>query len=87
MKHLSVYVSLLYTNPSIRGHSRLGPSTMAILLGVILLTAWYSDKHARNWIRYLRQGEVLNISLQNVMAFNYLVVSIHQNTPKISVVF
>lgn len=76
---------LFYTNPSIRGHSRLGPSTMAILLGVILLTAWCSDKHARNWTRYLRQGEVLKVSLKNLMSLRKS--SIHQDLPKIIVVF
>lgn len=87
MKHQIASLSLWYTNPSTRGHSRLGPSTMAILLGVILLTAWCSDKHDRNWTRYLRQGEVLNISIKNLMAFTLKYQNIRQNLPKIIVVF
>lgn len=67
----SKYVCICYTNPSIRGHSRLGPSTMAMLLGVILLTAWCSDKHARNWIRYLRHGEYLNVCFTKLMLTLY----------------
>lgn len=46
-----------YTDPSQRGHSRLGPSTMAILLGVILFIACCSDKCDRNWTRYLMERE------------------------------
>lgn len=34
-------------------HSRLGPSTMAMLLGVILFTSWCSASLAKNLIRYL----------------------------------
>lgn len=41
------------THPSARGQSRLGPSTMAMLLGVILFTACCSDSKDKNWIRYL----------------------------------
>lgn len=41
------------THPSARGQSRLGPRTMAMLLGVILFTVWCSDSRERNWIRYL----------------------------------
>lgn len=39
--------------PSARGQSRLGPSTMAMLLGVILFTACCSDNRDKNWTRYL----------------------------------
>lgn len=40
------------------GHSRLGPRTMAMLLGVILFTSCSSASRARNFIRYLgRQVE------------------------------
>lgn len=39
--------------PSACGHRRLGPSTMATLLGVILFMSWYSVNLARNLIRYL----------------------------------
>lgn len=35
------------------GHSRLGPRTMAMLLGVILFTSCSSARRARNFIRYL----------------------------------
>lgn len=35
-------------------HSRFGPSTMAMLLGVILFTSWCSASLAKNLIRYLR---------------------------------
>lgn len=34
-------------------HSRLGPNTIAILPGVILLASWYSVSLARNLIKYL----------------------------------
>lgn len=34
--------------------SKLGPRTMAMLLGVILLASWYSLSLAKNLIRYLR---------------------------------
>lgn len=34
-------------------HSRFGPSTMAMLLGVILFTSWCSASLAKNLIRYL----------------------------------
>jgi len=44
------------THPSARGHSRLGPRTMAMLPGVILLTACCSDSRDRNWTRYLMGG-------------------------------
>lgn len=40
-------------HPSACGHSRLGPSTMATLLGVILFMSWYSVSLARNLITYL----------------------------------
>lgn len=39
--------------PSACGQRRLGPSTMATLLGVILFVSWYSVSLARNLIRYL----------------------------------
>lgn len=41
------------TYPSAWGQSRLGPRTMAMLLGVILFTACCSDSRDKNWIRYL----------------------------------
>lgn len=41
------------TYPSARGQSRLGPRTMAMLLGVILFTACCSDSRDKNWTRYL----------------------------------
>lgn len=37
--------------------SKLGPRTMAMLLGVILLASWYSLSLAKNLIRYLRDRE------------------------------
>lgn len=43
------------THPSARGQSRLGPRTMAMLLGVILFTACCSDNRDRNWTRYLTE--------------------------------
>lgn len=43
----------LITHPSARGHSRFGPKTMAMLLGVILFMACCSDSRERNWTRYL----------------------------------
>lgn len=40
--------------PSLCGdHSRLGPRTMAMLLGVILFTSWCSASLAKNLIKYL----------------------------------
>lgn len=39
------------------GHSRLGPRTMAMLLGVILFTSCSSARRARNFIRYLGRRE------------------------------
>lgn len=46
---------LLPTYPSARGQSRLGPRTMAMLLGVILFIACCSDSRDRNWTRYLTE--------------------------------
>lgn len=45
------------THPSARGQSRLGPRTMAMLLGVILFTACCSDSRDKNWTRYLTGRE------------------------------
>lgn len=45
--------ALSQAHPSACGHSRLGPSTMATLLGVILFMSWYSVSLARNLITYL----------------------------------
>lgn len=45
----------LPTYPSARGQSRLGPRTMAMLLGVILFIACCSDRRDRNWTRYLAE--------------------------------
>lgn len=42
--------------PSACGQRRLGPSTMATLLGVILFMSWYSVSLARNLITYLEIG-------------------------------
>lgn len=42
------------TYGSVCVHSRLGPRTMAMLPGVILLESWYSLSLAKNLIRYLR---------------------------------
>lgn len=42
-----------YSDPSVLAHSRLGPRTMAMLLGVILLTSLSCASLARNLIRYL----------------------------------
>lgn len=44
-------------HPSARGHSKLGPRTMAMLLGVILFTACCSDNRDRNWTRYLTERQ------------------------------
>lgn len=45
-------------HPSFSGdHSRLGPRTMAMLLGVILFTSCSSASRARNFIRYLGGGK------------------------------
>lgn len=41
------------THPSCLAHNRLGPSTMAMLLGVILLTSLVWASFARNLIKYL----------------------------------
>lgn len=41
-------------SPSDLAHRRLGPRTIAILLGVILLTSWCSPNFAKNLIRNLR---------------------------------
>lgn len=42
------------TYPSFLAHSRLGPRTMAMLLGVILLASLVCASLARNLMRYLR---------------------------------
>ena len=42
------------TYASVWVHSRLGPSTMAMLPGVILLASWYSVSLDKNLIRYLK---------------------------------
>lgn len=47
-------------------HRRLGPSTMAMLLGVILFTSWCSASLAKNLIRYLWGKE--RVSGQSVVA-------------------
>lgn len=44
----------VYTYGSVWVQSKLGPRTMAMLLGVILLASWYSLSLAKNLIRYLR---------------------------------
>lgn len=44
-------------HPSARGQSKLGPRTMAMLLGVILFTACCSDNRDRNWTRYLTERQ------------------------------
>lgn len=43
------------SHPSVLAHRRLGPSTMAMLLGVILLTSLSCASLAKNFTRYLRQ--------------------------------
>jgi len=43
-----------YSDPSVLAHSRLGPRTMAMLLGVILLMSLSCASLARNLIRYLQ---------------------------------
>ena len=39
------------------GHSRLGPITMAMLLGDILFSSDFSHSFARNFTKYLKHNE------------------------------
>lgn len=51
---LAIQVLEFNTYPSFLAHNKFGPSTMAMLLGVILLMSLYCASFARNLIKYLQ---------------------------------
>lgn len=45
------------TYPSVFAHNKLGPKTIATLLGVILLTSLFCASFAKNLIKYLKKKD------------------------------
>lgn len=50
------------SHPSVLAQSRLGPRTMAMLLGVILLTSLSCASLAKNLTRYLQESLRVSVS-------------------------
>lgn len=51
------------SHPSVLAQSRLGPRTMAMLLGVILFTSLSWASLAKNFTRYLQKNTAVIISI------------------------
>lgn len=78
--------SMYPTHPSTWGQSKLGPRTMAMLLGVILFTACCSDNSDRNWTRYLTERKQKGqFFLVHVVPLIYYCLSAHSATPASSI--
>lgn len=55
------------TYPSVLAHNKLGPNTIAMLLGVILLTSLVWASFARNLIKYLGEKREENICRNSIL--------------------
>lgn len=55
-------VEVRHSHPSVFAQSRLGPRTIAMLLGVILLMSLSCASLAKNFTRYLKESLSLSVS-------------------------
>lgn len=67
-------VVVLHSHPSVFAQSRLGPRTIAMLLGVILLMSLSCASLAKNFTRYLEES--LSLSVPDLTRNGYMVLSL-----------